>query len=257
MRKINPYFLGARAVALRLFWDINYKSWISRKRLIRYRNLYKDQRAVILCNGPSLNKTNFDLLTGVTTFGLNKINLLFKRVEFRPSFIVSVNKFVIEQNKSFFNETQIPLFIDSSSRQFLKFRDNLQYLHSSQFPGFAEDCSISINQGYTVTYVAMQLAFHMGFKDVALIGCDHSFATKGPSNKTEIATGADQSHFDPSYFSDGMKWQLPDLVQSELHYLLAKETYENSGRRIVNCTNGGKLELFQRMNLEDWIYDET
>ncbi|WP_277882134.1 hypothetical protein [Oculatella sp. FACHB-28] len=42
------------------------------------------------------------LLKGTYTFGLNKINLLFEYSEFRPSCIVSVNSFVVEQNAEFY-----------------------------------------------------------------------------------------------------------------------------------------------------------
>ncbi len=92
----------------------------------------------------------------------------------------------------------------------------------------------------------MQLAFHMGFKNVALIGCDHSFVTKGPSNKTVISGEKVPNHFDPNYFAGGDKRQLPDLARSELHYKVAKDTFERYGRKIVNCTEGGNLEVFEK-----------
>jgi len=46
---------------------------------------------------------------------------------------------------------------------------------------------MSIRQGSTVTYVAMQLPIHMGLKEVALVGCDNFFVSKGPAYKTVIA----------------------------------------------------------------------
>lgn len=122
---------------------------------------------------------------------------------------------------------------------------------------FSRDCSMNVYQGGTVTYVALQLAFHMGFSRVALVGCDHSFATKGPSNKTIVATGADQSHFDPNYFADGTKWQLPDLFASEVSYNMAKAMYEEYGRSLVNCTEGGKLDIFDRQGLVDFLNGVT
>jgi hypothetical protein len=99
----------------------------------------------------------------------------------------------------------------------------------------------------------MQLAFHMGFKDVALIGCDHNFATKGAANKTVISGEKDDNHFDKNYFAGGVKWQLPDLFQSEINYTIAKDMYESTGRRIVNCTEGGNLEIFPKTQLSEFI----
>ena len=256
---INPYLNSAYvilSILSRLKWDLLSYSWASRKRIIDGKTDHLGQKAVILCNGPSLNKVNFDDLaaSGTFTFGLNKINLLFKRSDFRPSVIVAVNPHVIEQNAEFYNRTDIPLFLDSVGRKWIKFNKNVHFLHSFRTSGmFARDCSISINQGYTVTYVAMQLAFHMGFKDVALVGCDHSFATKGPANKTVIAGKEDPNHFDPNYFVGGVKWQLPDITASELHYEVARDTFERYGRKIVNCTEGGRLEVFERRSLNEFL----
>ena len=250
---INPYWEAAVLFLWRLRWDLNIESWRSRHRLRLLRNKYSGQKAIILCNGPSLLKSDFSLLNGIYTFGLNKINLLFSQTRFRPSCIVAVNPFVIEQNADYFNETAIPLFLDEYATKYIDSRKNIIFLHSARVTRFARDCSWSINQGYTVTYVAMQLAFHMGFKEVALIGADHNFSIKGPANKTVISGDKDESHFDPNYFSGGLKWQLPDIFQSEVSYTMAKQQYEAFGRKIVNATEGGKLEIFPRISLAEFI----
>ena len=73
-----------------------------------FENKYSNEKAVIICNGPSLLKVDLALLKNVYTFGLNKINLLFGKSDFRPSAIVAVNKYVIEQNADFYDSTDIP-----------------------------------------------------------------------------------------------------------------------------------------------------
>lgn len=253
---VNPYRYGAFEIWNRFKWDLNPESWRSRKKLKAYKDKYTGKKAVIVCNGPSLLKTDLSLLEGIFTFGLNKINLLFDKSNFRPSCIVAVNPFVIEQNADFYNQTNIPLFLDKYGIKFIHNRLNTTFMHSSTQNKFARDCSISICQGYTVTFVAMQLAFHMGFASVALIGCDHNFAVKGPANMTVVSGEKDESHFDPKYFAGGVKWQLPDLVMSEMFYHVAKNQFENHGKKIVNCTEGGLLDVFKRSNLKDWIMKE-
>ncbi|MDH7944935.1 DUF115 domain-containing protein [Pseudohongiella sp. SYSU M77423] len=252
---INPYRSALRSAGSRLLWDLRFESWRSRRILNSWKDKFSGaDKAVILCNGPSLLKSDLSLLDGVFTFGLNKINLLFDRSDFRPSCIVSVNPFVISQNAEFFNKTDIQLFLDNYGvkKKEIKARSNVAFMHSST-AGFARDCSMSIDQGYTVTYVALQLAFHMGFRNVALIGADHNFAVNGPANKTVVADKEDESHFDPNYFAIGSKWQLPDLFQSEVSYMRAKQTYEAFGGRVLNATDGGKLEVFPRIRLEEFI----
>jgi Protein of unknown function DUF115 len=239
----------------RLRWDLQPESRISRQRMQAWLNRHQGKKAVILCNGPSLNQVDFDALarSGVFTFGLNKINLLFNRTAFRPSCIVAVNQLVLEQNAGYYNETDIPLFIAHYAKDLVKMRENVHFIHSVFQRKFARDCSISVGQGATVTNVALQLAFHMGFSDVALVGCDHSFAEKGPANKTVTAGKVDHSHFDPNYFAGGVKWQLPDLLQSEVSYTVAREVFEAHGRRLVNATEGGKLEIFERTSLNEFL----
>jgi hypothetical protein len=257
--KLNPYRVAASLLWERLKWDLHPRSWSSRRKLKALHNRYQGKKAVIVCNGPSLLQTDFSLLDGVYTFGLNKINLLFDQADFRPSCIVSVNPFVIEQNKEFYAESEIPLFLDakaSRSASLLKYH-HPNFIHTSDFPSFSKDCSYSVFQGYTVTYVAMQLAFHMGFSAVALIGCDHNFHVKGPANQVRTASGGDDSHFHKDYFADGQQWQLPDLHQSETFYALAAQIYQESGRKLVNATNGGNLELLPRVALTDFVNDEA
>jgi hypothetical protein len=250
---INPYRTGWAIILKRLAWDLHPSAWVSRYRLRAIIDSHKGQSAIILCNGPSLNSVDLDSLHGIFTFGLNKINLLFDRTAFRPSVIVSINKLAIQQNAEFFNATDIPLFIDCAARRFIKARSSVTLLHSSAIPKFARDCSVSICQGHTVTFVAMQLAFHMGFQRVALVGCDHTFAVKGPANTTVIARGPDRSHFDPRYFSPGQAWQLADLTASEYFYALAAEQYRLAGRTLVNCTSGGRLELLEKRSLTQFL----
>ena len=250
---INPYQTAAGILLRRVQWDIRPESFRSRKLLKLWKNRFFGKKAVILCNGPSLLKNDLTKLKDVFTFGLNKINLIFDKTDFMPTCIVAVNPLVIEQNADFYNKTEIPIFIDSRSSKIIKSRNNVTFLHYTNIRSFARDCSISIAQAPTVTFVALQLAFHMGFKDVALIGCDHNFTSKGPPNKTVISEEKDENHFDPNYFSGGVKWQLPDLPQSEISFLMAKYAFLEEGRKIYNATEGGMLEIFPRCSLKQFL----
>jgi hypothetical protein len=252
-KSINPYLLGLYQMKSRFLWDIQIESWLSRKKLKQLSNRYAGQKAVIICNGPSLLQTNFSLLDGVFTFGLNKINLLFDKSDFRPSCIVAINDFVLEQNSDFYNTTDIQLFIKYKAASFIKSRPNTIFLHSCTQYKFAQDCSMSMNLGPTVTFTAMELAFYMGFSEVALIGCDHNFTSKGISNQIVTAERKDQNHFDPNYFADGVKWQLPDLAASESYYTLAYEAFVQQGRKLFNATEGGNLEIYPRVSLQEFL----
>ena len=251
---LNPYYWSLRYLAKRLLWDLFPLSWVYRSKLKKIRNKYHGQKAVILCNGPSLIDVDFQQLKGVYTFGLNKVNLLFDKTDFRPSCIVAVNPFVLLQNKQFYENTDIPLFLDQKAISIpVSYRSNRILLSSSNIPFFARDCSMSIFQGYTVTYVAMQLAFHMGFTKVALVGCDHSFYGSSRPNEVLKSDARDLSHFSKDYFSHGQLWQYPDLKKSEAYYSLAKQVYEANGRKIYNASTRTELDVFPLIKLSDFL----
>lgn len=252
---INPYRHAFGLMKRRFRWDLNLEALVSRRKMRKIQNSHIGEKCVILCNGPSLLHVDFEELkqSNVYTFGLNKINLLFDKTEFRPSCVVSVNKEVIEQNSAFFNSTEIPLFINCHKKDIIKRREDVIFFHPVNIRGFSRDCSMSLFTGFTVTYVAMQLAFHLGFFEVALVGCDHNFATKGPANATVASGESDPNHFDPKYFSGGVNWQLPDISGSEYAYTMANSVFEGFGRKIYNCTVGGKLEVFERKCLSDFL----
>jgi hypothetical protein len=115
---------------------------------------------------------------------------------------------------------------------------------------FSGDISGRMFEGSTVTYVALQIAYHMGFKEVILVGVDHNFSTKGPPNVTVVSQGDDRDHFSLDYFGEGFRWHLPDLEASERAYRMARTAYEIDGRRVLDVTRGGKLTVFPKVDFD-------
>jgi hypothetical protein len=227
--------------------------WLkSRNALLKLRDSRQGQRCFIIGNGPSLSQTDLSLLKEEITFGLNRIYLLFPELGFTTTYLVSVNELVLEQCAHEMITLGMPKFITWRARRWLR-RDPGTIFVDSDYTGpedFTKDASGRIFEGYTVTYVALQLAFYMGFKEVILIGVDHNFTTRGPANMAVVSDGDDPNHFAPDYFGKGFKWQLPDLEASERAYRLAREAYENAGRRVVDATVGGKLTIFPKVDYD-------
>lgn len=213
-----------------------------------------NNKAVIVCNGPSLLETDLSLLKNVFSVGLNKINLLFDKVEWRPNLIISVNPLVIKQNWDFFVNSNIPVILDY---RYSKKSKKVYYVCSKSKKIFYEDITKGINQGYTVTYAAMQVLFYLGFKKVTLVGCDHNFFVDKnvAANKKKVMNKLDVNHFDKNYFAIGQQWHTPDLINSEFYYSIAKKNYEENNRVLTNSTIQGKLEIFERIPLKDWVLD--
>jgi hypothetical protein len=226
--------------------------------LNRYRDIHAGERCFIIGNGPSLKNTDLSYLGKEYTFGMNRIYLMFAELGFSTTYYLSINSLVIEQCAKDILALQIPRFLSWRSRGIIKEaldEDNelptippLSFLHTT-YTGqkFAKDATGRLWEGATVTYVAMQLAFFMGFKQVVLIGVDHSFSTKGKPNTTIVSGGDDPDHFDKNYFGMGFRWQLPDLDTSEIAYRKAKENFAAADREIIDATIGGKLTVFPKV----------
>ena len=221
-------------------------------KLHSFKNKHLGERCFIIGNGPSLNHTDLSRLRNEYTFGLNRIYLLFPKLGFTTSYYVSVNHLVLTQFVEEIAE-QIPVAKFTSWENFIITKDipDTFYFYRHNSAGFHKDITKGLWGGATVTYVTMQIAYYMGFKKVILIGVDHSFATQGKAHAKVTTQDSDPNHFDPSYFGKGITWQLPDLRTSELAYQLARNSYEEAGREIVDATIGGKLQVFKKINYDD------
>jgi len=221
----------------------------SRWRMSEYRDLYQGRRCFVIGNGPSLKKTDLSRLKNEFTFGLNRIYLLFPELGFNTSFLVAINDLVIEQCAREIAGQPIPKFISwHSNRFFQEFPKDMIFLYTTYTgPGFALDLTSRVWEGATVTNVALQIAYYMGFEKVILIGVDHNFSDKGKANTTITSAGDDINHFSTKYFGKGFRWQLPDLDTSELGYRLARQAYQKAGRAVLDATVDGKLTVFPKV----------
>jgi hypothetical protein len=220
-------------------------------RLADFKNRHRSERCVIVANGPSLLKTNLSLIRLETLFGLNKIFLGIKQFKFYPRYYVAINPHVIAQSVTQIKAFNCIKFVCARAAEGLIDEDALtHHLHTDEPPNtFSDDLVHGVNQGYTVTYVALQIAYFMGFSKVILIGLDHRYVFDGEPNKPREMLTIDPNHFHPDYFSKGQIWQNPDLVRSEASYRLAKERFEKDGRMIVDATVDGACTVFPKMSL--------
>ncbi len=211
----------------------------------------------MLGNGPSLNQTDLAKLRDEFTFGANRIYLLFDELGFSTSWLVAINTLVIQQCAAEISALNIPKFMTWRGRRWLSDDPGVIYLDTdyTQPETFSKNLTDRVFEGGTVTYVALQLAFYMGFRQVVLVGVDHSYSAKGDPNSTVVSKGPDSNHFDSRYFGEGFKWQLPDLQASERAYELAKQAFEADGRTVVDATMDGKLSIFPKVDY-DSLFNE-
>lgn len=222
-------------------------------RIRAYRDRHAGQQCFILGNGPSLANTDFDGLAGQIAFGMNRIFLLSDRRGFRPDYYVCMNGLVLEQSHGEIATLNMPRFVNWSHRNLFEGNEQIIYLRESFSPRFEEDLTRGIWVGATVTFVALQIAYYMGFEKVILIGVDHRYSRSGTPHTTVSGSATDPDHFDPAYFPPGFRWQLPDLKTSEIAYQMALEAYQADSREILDATMDGNLQVFPKVDYRSVI----
>jgi hypothetical protein len=231
--------------------DPRYRA--SMRRLSALRDSHAGQRCFIIGNGPSLKRTDMSPLKSEYTIGLNRIYLMFDELGFSTTYYACVNRLVVEQcAREIIDLVPCPKFISWRCRDLIHFTENMVFLHPrTSSPKFFTDMTYGIWEGATVTYVALQIAYFLGFSRVVLIGVDHSYEARGEPRAEVVSESADQNHFDGQYFGKGFRWQLPDLKTSELGYEIARYIFEKKEREIVDATIGGKLQVFPKVRYEE------
>lgn len=220
----------------------------SARRIREFQDEYKGQRCFIIGNGPSLRRMDLSPLRNEVTFGLNRIYLLFEELGFSTTFLVAINRLVLEQAAQEVTAVDSTVFVNWWSRHHVPpGRDPIYLRVTSARSRFSTAADRGIWAGATVTFAALQLAFYMGFEEVILLGVDHSFGYEGRPNDVVESAGPDLNHFHPQYFGKGFRWQLPDLETSERAYELARGAYERAGRRVLDATVDGRLEVFPKV----------
>lgn len=205
---------------------------------------------IIVGNGPSLNQTDLGALAGQDVV-ITNYSIINRKLRNLAKYLCVTNYLVAEQGSHEFNTLErihkiVPYWLSYC----ILSSPLTHYAKSVGYEKFSTDFRDNISWRSTVSFFAMQVAYALGYRKVLLVGFDHSY-----QQPKDMAEGVvieqdedDPNHFDPRYFK-GKQWQAADTEKMEATYRLAKAAFEADGREIVNCTVGGKLELFRRSTL--------
>lgn len=241
------------------------------ERLEDLRDAYAGERCVIMGSGPSLNRMDLEAFRHEHVWGVNRCNLLFPRLSWRPRFYVAVDRRVVPDIAADIQEMACSLsktnfFLPVSFRYdgTLGSRPNIYWFREIPLPArldrdhsFTSDAASGVFAVRTVTIAALQLAVHLGFNPVYLIGCDTSYSVpssvvRDTSDPDRLVSTRDddQNHFDRGYFGRGSKWHEPHVERMIEHYRLAKIACDELGVEVYDATVDGRLEVFPKVSYE-------
>ncbi len=249
-----------RALIRRLRNQIHWYKWkhsslyLENQRILKsLSNIHSGETCILMANGPSLNRVDLGKHMSVPKIGLNRIYLSNDPSKM-PDYLVCVNKVLINQYYQEIMNVKAMVFLDYQARGVIQSHDKVLLVGGGLFTKeFSVDISDGMYVGPTVTYAALQLAFHLGFMKVVIVGLDHNYHFEGGVNEMQSVDTDMSNHFIKNYFPVGTKWETPDISSSEYFYSKANDYFLRHGREIVDCTDGGKCQIFRKSNINDEI----
>lgn len=244
-----------------LLFNMSSAATINRVKVERLKNAYKGKRIFIVCNGPSLMAADLDKIarSGDYSFASNKIDKIFSQTAWRPTFYcVSDETFqfsLLETMQKI--PAKVKFFRTVSYMTTRRAGGNCVYINMNgdrallNHPRFAEDCSKVLYGIATVTYVMLQIAVHMGFREIYIIGCDNSYGKEVKKDGTIVDNGT------ASYFAGSDEKDRATVAatwEMNVAYDFARRYADEHGIKIFNATRGGYLEAFERMDF-DLLFD--
>ena len=228
--------------------------WSQYKSLIGYKKKFSGKRCFIIAMGPSITMEDLNKLKNEYTFGMNSICKIYSQTDFRPTFYGIQDFYVygdiqeyIEKNYSD-NEN---VFISDrvkwhfgAKEKWNVFPLNMSYNAYKRWFNdifevkFSDDIYRRVYDGFSITMSLIQIAIYMGFKEIYLIGADCNFE---PEKKLHFVD-----------HNNSIDATLNTAAERNFAgYRAAKIFADNNGVSIYNATRGGKLEIFERVNLDD------
>ncbi len=232
-------------------------------RLRQFQGKHKGKRCFIIGNGPSLTAGDLDKLKDEITFAANCIYLMFPKTDWRPSYYVAADYLILRYfHKAIKDNIMCPIFYSANSvleidefsllDSYFYFGDARAALKSDPRGQmmFSEDPLIMYKWG-TVTYDCLQLAAYMGFKEIYLLGMDHTYPVE-ITNDGYLISNDVADYFTPLYKGSENPYRNAPVRVCYLTaaYRAAKEYADSHDIKICNATRGGKLEVFERVDFD-------
>lgn len=111
--------------------------------------------------------------------------------------------------------------------------------------GFRPQIERGLGNDSSVLVFAAQIAFHLGFDQTFVIGCDLDYSA--PQNYAYALTEEDRAH----EVSDVVQATRRALVHANSEFAILRTAFEAAGRQLLNAGLGGKLEALARLDFAD------
>lgn len=249
----------------------------------KFKNIHQGERCFILATGPSINTQDLTVLKdeiciSVAQFFHHKdIDIIKPKYHVlapcHDPFDFNTLKKVIPPMNRVYDDSLTACFMGYTEYQYSNYnflekypeekRENFYHLNYSKSINLTnQSCKLqdiwdickSPFTVRTVIYSAITIANYMGFKEIYLLGCDADYLLdlKRTSNHhfyDENKSFSDKEHLERASTEDFF------LAYYNLwrEYKLMRDYLNDRKIKIFNATNGGMLDVFERVNLNDVV----
>ena len=220
---------------------------------------------VLMGNGPSLKDIDFDMLTGVDTFGLNSAYRAYHRMNWWPTYHGCFDYRVTDNHKEEFlklikdSPIQKCFYIrDMCNNKAFQYVDLMPYGTSNRFNSSAEDFSNFHDNGNSGAN-ASSAAVCMGYKKIILVGVDCNYVEfvdgcerDGAGLKMEKTPDKNPNYWFDDYQQEGDEYNVPR--GSDFHlptWNMFAYRASHAGIEVINSSTKTTLRCFKRLPLSE------
>jgi hypothetical protein len=219
--------------------------------LTNLRGMHESARCFVVGNGPSLTGMPLQLLEGEIIFSVNR-GYLARAIGLPKStyYIIADPHFYrqytgevrhADVGTRFYrqNVMQLPEYAEAADREDAYLFPWVPLPQMDEPGGFfsTDFAATGAFRGGTVIIDAFQIAFYMCFKEVYLLGCDLNYDMPTP-------------YFYPCGPHEAKSKDIIPMQRVLTSMGMALQAFSQHGRKLINCTRGGRLEVLPRMELE-------
>lgn len=242
------------------------------RRILSFKNKHIGDKCFVIGSGSSIRNMDLTQLKDEITFGFNSFYLISDALGFMPTYYLIEDSLPAEDNCTVINELKDTTKIFPKDLSYcLKPDQNTIYVHMdryysdfsrSDFPRFSEDALRCVYWGGTVAFMALQMAYYMGIREVYLLGIDLDYKLSVDESTVgdgEVITtyGEDDNHFHPMYFGNGKRWHYPNVERMQKSFEHVWKHFNVNGRKVFNAGIGGNLKTIPRVNYNDIFKDQN
>lgn len=234
---------------------------------------HQGRRCFIIGNGPSLSTQNLTPLAGEITFAMNSFYLHSITAKWSPTYYNLLDDFLFDGSdlrKQFYRDLRqrvptstflVPLYYANVVReqQLLP----LEQVHYVAYRGFFPpdwsdrfDLTGQVPLSWNTVHACLAAAIAMGCTPIYLMGLDHDLLAHQGANR-HFYPGFGGHDNDPKFRKNTTDFSYKSLMYCMMkmweHYELILRMALREGIRIYNATNGGFLDVFERVRYEDVV----